>query len=265
MKTRHATFIAGTLNAAYSGHVHEIVIAGLATPPDASGAYNYPIFFHATGSAYAHGGLQLTNAAGQRDNVAYTSWTEAAGVYTFAVDATLAYSYALGDAAGPLNSACLRRADGAKPILPYHQLQGYTLYGGLGTFKSLRIQDYVDGFFGAVCGECENRSGWGWPLWLNNFRWTYTVEYYHSNPKHYDGSTGMCGNMYIFGSALYHYRWQHSTEIRWHLGISCFGSGATYKNLWNGYKACEGGDPRGTYTRASGCGAPTALVIEEVP
>lgn len=270
MKTRHASFIPGTLTAAYSGHVHAISIAGLATPPDLDGHYPYPgspafpICFHDTGSAYGHCGLQLTNAAGERDVVDYTSWTEAAGVYSFVVDATLAHAYVLGDAAGPLNSACLRRADGAKPILPYHDLQGSA---GLNTRKSLQIQDYVDGFFGAVCGECRDLSGRGYPLWNGQFAWLSVVPSYHSGSNHYSAGygPGMCGNIYIAGAAIYHYRWQHSAETRWNLGISCWGWGWVYKELWSGYKACEGGDPRGTYVRDSGCGAPTALVIEEVP
>jgi hypothetical protein len=262
MKCRHATFIAGTLAAAYAGHVHAIEIAGLATPPDTTGAA-WPIFYRTTGLAYGHGGLQLTNGAGQRDVIDYTAWTEAGGVYTFTVDATLAYTYDMGDVAGPLNSACLRRADGLMPIMPYHRLEG--IYG-LNTRTPLRIADYADGFFGAVCGDCGDFTGYSYPRFDGQLPYLpNTVDYYDAYPRWWGSGGGMCGNIYLAGAYLYHHHWSATAETRWQFNVSCWGWGATYKLLWNGYKACAGGDPRGTYLKDSGCGVPTALVLEAVP
>jgi hypothetical protein len=70
---------AGLLTVAKSGAVTEIKANTLTEDPPTSGR------------------LKLINATGQYEKVEYTSWTEAAGTYTFVVSTTLTYSYQIGD------------------------------------------------------------------------------------------------------------------------------------------------------------------------
>ena len=73
-------YISGVLTGAKSGAVTAIA----ATIADAS-------YVNPTGT------LQLVNAAGESETVAYTAFALVSGVYTFTVSATLTYSYAISD------------------------------------------------------------------------------------------------------------------------------------------------------------------------
>ena len=70
---------AGALTSAYSGVVTEIVADTFSETPPAAGF------------------LILTNAAGEFDQIYYSSYTVDAGEYTFTVNGTLTYSYSIAD------------------------------------------------------------------------------------------------------------------------------------------------------------------------
>jgi len=69
----------GTLDAAYSGQTNAIAVNGLPSVPATQGT------------------LSLINAANEDETYPYTSWTEAAGKYTFVGDKVLDYAYTSGD------------------------------------------------------------------------------------------------------------------------------------------------------------------------
>jgi hypothetical protein len=69
------SLIPGALTAGFSGAITALTADGIATTPPAAGV------------------LTIENDAHETDSIAYTSWTLLTGVYTFAVDATLANVY----------------------------------------------------------------------------------------------------------------------------------------------------------------------------
>lgn len=79
--------IDGALTAGFSGAVTSITADGFATTPPSAGV------------------LKLTNGSSETEDVAYSSYTESGGVYTFVVSATLTYVYLDNDTCQAENTA----------------------------------------------------------------------------------------------------------------------------------------------------------------
>jgi len=255
MKFRHGTVIPGSLVNARSGHIHDIVVSGLATPPDTDGSNTAPLYWYNPSApyahGYAHGGVQLTNAAGKREFVPYSSWTEApAGVFTFTVNYTLNWSYAIGDVAGPVNVSFLRNVNG-------HHLTPITAY------PKIQLAGYTDGDINlSACGySSSSNRAWDGSLTPGDLSGIIANVYWKFRLTGYSISGKSLTNGFV---AIQHFRQSSTTDRRWKLTInrSIFTSVA-----WQGYTAdCQNSSPCGIYTQTAGCAtSPSALTIEPVP
>jgi hypothetical protein len=274
VKIRHGTFTPGTLVGAYAGLVNSIRIAGLpADPtPDTRGA-GAP-FFYGGGSTgnyshvYPHGGLRLQRAAdGYRDTIDYTSWTydAIAGVYTFAVNATLRFIYAGGEVAGPVKMNCLRNSLGDK-VYELHRLINFLAPPGEEPHLNLCFANYVDGDLNvAACGLPNvslpvwpnvlpwSNSGTDWAYWQTS---TSTPYYSISNKRLYYMSLRKINTTWPNGAGLYY------DLTRWFLSIYLGSWGEGY---WNGYKECGSSSPAGVYTKYAGCVANATIELGVLP
>lgn len=273
MKIRHGTFVPGTLVGAYAGAVNAIAIAGLpANPtPDTRGAYS-PAFYGggSTGNyshVYPHGGLRLQRASdGYRDVLDYTSWTydAGAGVYTFAVNATLLFTYAGGEVAGPVKMNCLRNSLGAK-LYELHRCINYYAPPGDEPHLNLCFANYSDGDLDlSACGLPAS----GLPVWPNVLPWSNSGTdwaYWQTAVSTYSISgkqlqfialrklTAVWPN----GAGFYY------DQTRWFLYIVCGGGFGT--NVWNGYKEGVNSSPAGVYTKYDGCAGNATLELGVLP